>query len=146
MDDLMLKFSQMLTYGGVFMKDEKTLAYINLFAILGSIPKLCRECREAAEIIKNDKISIGFSVKDGPCGTLVFNRGECYMVHELKKCDIRLHFSSCKKFNGMIDGTVTPIPRKGLLRVGFLLKKFMPLNFIMMKKQWVFIIIWKCSI
>ena len=55
------------------------------------------------------------------------------MVHELKKCDIRLHFSSCKKFNGMIDGTVTPIPRKGLLRVGFLLKKFMPLTDILEK-------------
>ena len=33
----------------------------------------------------------------------------------------------------MIDGTVTPIPRKGLLRVGFLLKKFMPLTDILSK-------------
>ncbi len=115
------------------MKDDKTLAYINLFAILGSIPKLCRECAEAKELIKNDKISIGFSVKDGPCGTLVFNNGECHMVKGMKKCNIRLHFSNCKKFNGMIDGTVTPIPRKGLLRVGFLLKKFMPLTDILSK-------------
>ena len=30
--------------------------------------------------------------------------------------------------NGMIDGTVTPIPSKGLTRVGFLLKTFMPLT------------------
>ena len=29
------------------MKDSKTLAYINLFAILGSIPKLCKECANA---------------------------------------------------------------------------------------------------
>ena len=33
-----------------------------------------------------------------------------------------------EKFNGMIDGTVTPIPSKGFTRIGFLLKKFMPLT------------------
>jgi len=115
------------------MKDSKTLAYINLFAILGSIPKLCKECEEAREIIKKDKISIGFSVKNGPCATLYFNHGECYMVQGLKKCSIKLCFSSCDKFNGMIDGTITPIPRKGLLKVMFLLKKFMPLTDILSK-------------
>ena len=115
------------------MKDEKTLAYINLFAILGSIPKLCRESTEAKNIIKNDNVSIGFSVKGGPSGTLVFKNGECHMVKELVKCNILLYFSSCRRFNGMIDGTVTPIPRHGLFRVGFLLKKFMPLTDILSK-------------
>ncbi len=110
------------------MKDQKTLAYINMFAILGSIPKLCKECKEARDLIKNDKISLGFSVKDGPCATLVFDKGSCYMVEGAKKCNIKLCFSTCEKFNGMIDGTVTPIPRKGLLKVMFLLKKFMPLT------------------
>ncbi|MBQ8393066.1 MAG: hypothetical protein IJX51_04760 [Clostridia bacterium] len=115
------------------MKDQKTLAYINLFSILGSIPKLCKECKEARDLISNDKVSIGFSVKNGPKATLVFNRGECYMVEGVKKCNIKLSFSTCEKFNGMIDGTVTPIPRKGLLRVMFLLKKFMPLTDILSK-------------
>ena len=115
------------------MKDSKTLAYINLFAILGSIPKLCKECVEAREIIKNDKISIGFSVKNGPSATLYFNHGECHMVEGIKKCNIKLCFSTCDKFNGMIDGTVTPIPCKGLLKVMFLLKKFMPLTDILSK-------------
>ncbi|MBQ9704479.1 MAG: hypothetical protein IJV68_08070 [Clostridia bacterium] len=115
------------------MKDTKTLAYINLFGILGSIPKLCRECSEAYELIKNDKISLGFKVKNGPSATLVFNNGECHIVEGVEKCNILLAFSTCEKFNGMIDGTVTPIPRKGLLRVGFLLKKFMPLTDILSK-------------
>ena len=115
------------------MKDSKTLAYINLFAVLGSIPKLCKESAEARELIKNDKISIGFSVKNGPSATLFFNHGECYMVEGVKKCRIKLCFSSCDRFNGMIDGTVTPIPRKGLLKVMFLLKKFMPLTDILSK-------------
>ena len=115
------------------MKDSKTLAYINLFAVLGSIPKLCEESAEARELIKNDKISIGFSVKNGPSATLFFNHGECYMVEGVKKCRIKLCFTSCDRFNGMIDGTVTPIPRKGLLKVMFLLKKFMPLTDILSK-------------
>ena len=115
------------------MKDSKTLAYINLFAVLGSIPKLCKESAEARELIKNDKISIGFSVKNGPSATLFFNHGECYMVEGVKKCRIKLCFTSCDRFNGMIDGTVTPIPRKGLLKVMFLLKKFMPLTDILSK-------------
>ena len=115
------------------MKDQKTLAYINLFAILGSIPKLCKECEEARELIKDDKISIGFLVKNGPSATLIFNRGECHMVEGVKKCNIKLSFHTCEKFNGMIDGTVTPIPIKGLLRVMFLLKKFIPLTDILSK-------------
>ena len=115
------------------MKDQKTLAYLNMFAILGSIPKLCKECKEARDLIKDDKISLGFSVKNGPQATLVFDKGSCYMVEGVKKCNIKLCFSTCEKFNGMIDGTVTPIPRKGLLKVMFLLKKFMPLTDILSK-------------
>jgi len=110
------------------MKDSKTLAYINLFGILGSISKLCNECEEARELIKNDRISLGFKVKNGPSATLVFINGKCHMVEGVKKCNILLSFSTCEKFNGMIDGTVTPIPRKGLFRVGFLLNKFLPLT------------------
>lgn len=34
------------------------------------------------------------------------------------RCDIKLAFSAPEKFNGMIDGTVTPIPRKGFTRIG----------------------------
>ena len=48
-------------FSEVLMKDQKTLAYINMFAILGSIPKLCKECKEARDLIKDDKISLGFS-------------------------------------------------------------------------------------
>jgi hypothetical protein len=46
---------------------------------------------------------------------------------------IKLPFSSVEKFNGMIDGTVTPIPTKGFTHLGFLLKKFMPLTDILTK-------------
>ena len=37
-------------------------------------------------------------------------------------------FSSCEKFNGLIDGTVTPIPSKGFTKIGFLTGPFTKLT------------------
>ncbi|MBR6578016.1 MAG: hypothetical protein IKK74_03640 [Clostridia bacterium] len=110
------------------MTDSKTLAYINLYAVLGSIPRLCELDERAKELIKNEKISLGFRVKGGPSGALCFADGRAWFAEECDSCNIILPFSSPEKFNGMIDGTVTPIPSKGFARLGFLLKKFMPLT------------------
>lgn len=110
------------------MTDAKTLAYINLHAVLGSIPYLCQLDERARDLIKNEKISLGFRVKGGPEGALCFADGKAWFARECDSCNIILPFSSPEKFNGMIDGTVTPIPSKGLLKIGFLLKKFMPLT------------------
>lgn len=110
------------------MTDAKTLAYINLYAILGTIPYLCELDEKARELIKNEKVSIGFRVKGGPSGALCFADGKAWFAEQCDSCNIILPFSSPEKFNGMIDGTVTPIPSKGFTRIGFLLKKFMPLT------------------
>ena len=115
------------------MKDTRTLAYINLHAILGSLPLLCEIDEEAHELIKDKKISIGFSVKGGPSATLFFDNGKCEMSEGCNKCSIKLPFSSPKKFNGMIDGTVTPIPSHGFTKIGFLLKTFTRLTDILTK-------------
>lgn len=106
------------------MKDARTLAYINLFAILGALPYLCELDGEAAGLIRGESVSIGFAVKGGPEGTLFFGGGKCRMVPGVDRCEIKLPFASCEKFNGLIDGTVTPIPTKGFTRISFLLKKF----------------------
>ena len=42
--------------------DAKTLAYINLNAILGSIPRLCEMVPEAKKLIEGKDVSIGFDV------------------------------------------------------------------------------------
>lgn len=110
------------------MTDARTLAYINLHAILGTIPYLCELDERARELIKGEKVSIGFFVKDGPSGALCFADGKAWFADECDSCNIKLSFSSPEKFNGMIDGTATPIPSKGFTRLGFLLKKFMPLT------------------
>jgi hypothetical protein len=48
------------------MTDQKTLAYINLFGVLGSITELCRQVPEAQALIADKKITISFVVKNGP--------------------------------------------------------------------------------
>ena len=110
------------------MIDKTALSYVNLYGIFGAIPKLCELDEEAHALIADDHISIGFSVRGGPCATLIFDGGTVSLEEGLVHPTIKIPFSSPEKFNGMIDGTVTPIPSKGLLKVGFLLKKFMPLT------------------
>lgn len=110
------------------MKDTKTLAYINLFALLGALPYLCELDTAAAELIAGESVSIGFAVKDGPSATLFFGGGKCRMAPGVDRCQVKLPFSSCEKFNGLIDGTVLPIPSRGFTKVGFLLKKFTALT------------------
>ena len=107
----------------------RTLAYINLYAVLGALENLCEIDPEAKKIASREKpVSVGFEVKDGPSATLIFGHGKCVLKEGCADCTIKLPFSSCEKFNGLIDGTVTPIPRKGFLHLGFLLKDFVKLT------------------
>ncbi len=115
------------------MIDARTLAYINLYAILGSIPALCEYDAEAKKLADVKKISIGFAVKGGPGGTLTFDRGVCKFSRGCDSCDIKIPFGSPEKFNAMIDGTATPIPVKGFTRIGFLLKNFIKITDILTK-------------
>ena len=108
--------------------DAATLAYINLYGVLGCLEELCRMDEEAQALIADKNISIGFVVKGGPAATLYFQNGTCTLKRNADQCDIRLPFSSPEKFNGMIDGTVTPIPNKGLTKIPFLLKTFTKLT------------------
>lgn len=108
--------------------DERTLAFINLHAVLGGLSKLCELDEECKGLIEGKNVSIGFTVKDGPEGTIRFAGGVCTVTPGVDKCDIKLPFSSCKKFNGLIDGTVTPIPSRGFTKIGFLLREFTKLT------------------
>lgn len=107
------------------MTDAKTLAYINLYGILGTLENLCELDEEASKLADVKKpVSVGISVKGGPDATLTFKNGRCRMEQGTKNCNVLLPFSSCEKFNGLIDGTVTPIPAKGFTKIGFLLNNF----------------------
>lgn len=116
------------------LMDAKTLAYINMFGIFGTIENLCDLVPEASALLEGKKpISIGFEVKGGPSATLYFKNGKCRMEQGCGSCDVKLPFSSCEKFNGLIDGTTTPIPSKGFQHIGFLLKTFVGLTDILTK-------------
>lgn len=111
------------------MIDQKTLAYINMYAVLGTLENLCELAPEAPSILTNKKpVKIGFVVKGGPSATLTIANGRCRMDQGCTDCDVKLPFSSCEKFNGLIDGTTTPIPSKGFSKIGFLLNDFTKLT------------------
>lgn len=116
------------------MVDQRTLAYINLYAVLGTLENLCELDPAAGALLTNKKpISIGFEIKGGPSATLTFKNGRCRMEQGVGDCDVKLPFSSCEKFNGLLDGTVTPVPSKGFAHIKFLLKEFTPLTDLLAK-------------
>ena len=113
------------------MTDSRTLAYINMYAVLGTLENLCELDEKAKEIISTIEkpISVAFDVKGGPSATLTFSKNGCRMDDGVKAdCDIKIPVANCDKFNGIIDGKVTPIPTKGLTKVNFLLKTFTALT------------------
>lgn len=113
--------------------DQRTLAFINLHAILGALPELCRLSPEAQAYIRNQNVRLGITVKNGPQATLVFENSACRLEPGVENCTIKLPFASPEKFNGMIDGTVTPIPSKGLTKIGFLTGPFTKLTDLLTK-------------
>ena len=108
--------------------DARTLAYINLYGVLGGLTVLCDTVPEARKILGKSACSIGFEVKNGPAATLTFVGGRCIFKEGTENCAIRIPFSSCEKFNGMVNGTVTPIPTRGITKLPFLLGKFKKLT------------------
>ncbi len=113
------------------MTDSRTLAYINMYAVLGTLENLCELDEKAKEIISTIEkpISVAFDVKNGPSATLTFSKNGCRMDDGVNaNCDIKIPVANCDKFNGIIDGKVTPIPTKGLTKVNFLLKTFTALT------------------
>lgn len=115
------------------MKDEKVLARCNLFGVLGAIPTLLELDESARALVENKTISLGFSVKDGPKGTLSFQNGVAEMREGVDSCSIKLYFASCKKFNDMIDGKGNPLPVSGFWHIGFLLNQFIKLTDLLSK-------------
>jgi len=110
------------------MTDALTLAYINLYGILGAIPAMLELSPEARKILGKSACSIGIAVKNGPAATLAFAGGKCILTDGVENCAVKLPFASPEKFNGLIDGTVTPVPSKGFTRLPFLVGKFVKLT------------------
>lgn len=110
------------------MKNQSTLAYINLNAVLRNIQDLCRLDTEAKAMIQGVREAITFNIRGGGRATLVIRDGQCKMTTKKVKDTIHLYFTSCEHFNKMVDGEANPIPLKGLTKLKFLTGTFMELT------------------
>ena len=63
------------------MTDSRTLAFVNLYGVLGTLENLCELDTKAKEILYELKkpVSVCFDVKGGPCATIKFTCKGCRM-------------------------------------------------------------------
>jgi len=110
--------------------DQKTLAYINMYAILGTLENLCELDEEAQALLAGKSpVSLAFDVKGGPKATLTFSNGRARLEPGASpKANVRLAISSCEKFNKVVSGQATPVPVPGYkfrpAHLSFLLNEF----------------------
>ena len=104
------------------------MANINLFAILRNLEDLCEMDADTGSIIKGKKITIQFSVKDGPSAVFAINDGKCELHRGKAASNIKLYFTSPEHLNAMFDGSKNPIPLKGLTKLSFLQNEFTKLT------------------
>lgn len=104
--------------------DNVTKAKINLFAVLRNLEDLCVMDPVSADIIKDEKITVSFTVPDVGSATLKFEGGKCTFTRDSKKAGLRLWFTSPEHFNKLIDGEKTIPMFVNVFKVGFLLGAF----------------------
>lgn len=104
--------------------DNITKAKINLFAVLRNIEDLCAMDSVAADIIKNEKISVSFSIPDVGCATLKFADGKCTFIRDKAAATLRLWFTSAEHFNKLVAGEKTIPFFINVFKASFLLNTF----------------------
>lgn len=118
------------------MIDEKALAYVNAYGVLGTLENLCSQVEEAKAVCTSLKKKVGlcFDVKDGPCVTFTFSKDGCVMTEGFANCTCKMNFSSPEKFNNMINNNKPGMPVKNIPQLlSFLLGPFTKLTEILTK-------------
>lgn len=113
------------------MKEQKALAYVNMYGVLGSLENLCEIDSKAKSVLAQIKkpVSLCFEVKDGPCRTFNFSKNGCRITEGDGGCTCKMKFSSPEKFNDMIDSSKPGVPTKNPVQVlKFLLGPFTALT------------------
>ena len=113
------------------MKEQKALAFVNMYGVLGSLENLCEIDPKAKSVLTQIKkpVSLCFDVKDGPCRTFNFSKNGCRITDGDSGCTCKMRFSSPEKFNAMIDSSKPGMPTKNPVRVlRFLLGPFTALT------------------
>ncbi len=113
------------------MTEQKAMAYVNMYGILGALEDLCRIDVEAAELVKQIKkpVSMCFCVKNGPCRTFHFTNEGCRITEGSDGCNCKMNFKSVESFNTFINEAKPGMPAKGAVRLfSFLLGTFSKLT------------------
>ena len=113
------------------MIEQKALAYVNMYGVLGSLENLCEIDDKAKTILKDLKspVSLCFEVTDGPTCTFTFTKDGCKMHEGDNGCNAKMKFASVEKFNDLINNSKPGLPVKGLFTtLRFLLGPFTKLT------------------
>ena len=63
--------------------DERTLSFINLYAVLGALTELCRLDEESRQLIADKNVSVGFAVKNGIFKFFIFSKSASLQLYSL---------------------------------------------------------------
>lgn len=111
------------------MDRELLMARLNLWAVLQNAEDVVRLDEEAGRLIANWRITVQFTVRNGPAAFLEFENGACrHGKGRAIAPDVHLFFVSPAHLNRMFDGASAPIPLKGFTRLGFLKNGFAKLT------------------
>lgn len=113
------------------MIEQKALAYVNMYGVLGALENLCEIDQIAKSILKElkNRVALCFEVKNGPCCTFTFTKNGCKMTEGTAGCNCKMSFSSPEKFNALINDSKPGIPTKGIIKtLSFLLGPFTKLT------------------
>lgn len=109
--------------------DQRVLAHINLYAVLGALPSLVKVVPEASALLDGvtRPTSVTVRVPGVTPGTYLFTREGVSPADAPTGRRVTLAFTSPEHFNRMVAGTAQPIPVAGPRGLGFLTKVFAPL-------------------
>lgn len=101
------------------MKEQKALAFVNAYGVLGTLENLCELDEDAKAICRLLKkpVALCFDVNGGPCVTFRFDEKGCRMTEGDAGCTCKMKFSSPEKFNALIDNSKPGMPVKNPVQV-----------------------------
>ncbi|MGI6694774.1 MAG: hypothetical protein ACOX6O_00855 [Christensenellales bacterium] len=106
------------------MNDERTLAAINLHAILRNLEDLCQLDEDARALLKGHELKIGMRVPGLDPLTLEVKDGCLSARRGGEPGGLRLQFFSPAHLNGMVSGVKMPLPTGGFSHLRFLKNNF----------------------
>lgn len=110
------------------MVDQKTMARVNVFAVLRALEGLPAHDDTARRIAAGRREVIQFTVGGVGKARLTIGDGEIAFNPGAGSSTINLWFPDASRLNAMFAGTGNPIPLKGLSKIGYLKGPFSDLS------------------